>query len=166
MVWSWLSTIQSKLKAGQKVEVLYDRTDLGSVYVRDPSTGVFHQADAPYDYQYGLSMFEHELVQKKLKAEGQLFTGEVARLTLLRIQQRVSDSIENNSRRKQDHRRNARREEGQNTSAADVVRHDTHHIDEYIDHPEEIDLELIDDTPDYDTDDDDDYETFQLPRKN
>lgn len=157
-----LSTIQSKLKAGQKVEVLYDRTNLGTVYVRDPSSGAFYQADGVHHYQYGLSMYEHELVQNKLKEEAKLFTGEEARQSLLRIWQALSESTENNKRRKRAHLRDIRNNENQNIAAPTDQSDDAQYINEHIEFAEEINLELIDDTLD---DDDDDYETFELPRK-
>ena len=70
-----VSIIQASVKAGQKVEVLFDRTDLGTAYVRDPVSNVCHQVDAVAEYQYGLSMYEHDLVQQKLKEDGKSFTG-------------------------------------------------------------------------------------------
>lgn len=158
-----LSTIQSKLKAGQKVEVLYDRTDLGTVYVRDPSSGAFHQADGVHSYQYGLSWYEHELVQQKLKEEAKLFTGEEARQTLRRIWQALRASTENNKRRKRAHLHDIRNNQSQNIAGPNDQSDDAQHINEHIEFAEEIDLEFIDDTLDDDADDD--YETFELPRK-
>ncbi|WP_178083155.1 DDE-type integrase/transposase/recombinase [Pseudomonas sp. DP16D-R1] len=164
LAWSGpgLSHIQSKLKDGQKAEVLYDRTDLGTVYVREPNGEAFYQADGVHDYQYGLSMHEHELVQQKLKEEGKLFTGEEARQALRRILQSLSEYQTNNVRRKRAHLRGTRNEESQYISPPSDMTVDTQYIDEDIQLSEEVDFELIDDTPD---DDADDYETFQLPRK-
>ncbi|SFO78806.1 putative transposase [Ectopseudomonas composti] len=163
LAWSGpgLPIIENNLKTSQKVEVLYDRTDLGTVYVRDPSSGTFYQADGVHSYQFGLSMYEHELVQKKLKEEAKLFTGEEARQTLRRIWQALSESTANNARRKRAHLRDVRNNPTQNITAPNNLSDDAQHINEHIELAEEIDLELINDT----LDDDDDYETFELPRK-
>jgi putative transposase len=157
-----LSHIQSQLKPGQKVEVLYDRTNLGIVHVCDPNSGVLYQADAVHEYQYDLSLFEHELVQQKMKEEAKLFTGEEARQTLRRIWQALSESKTNNARRKRAHLRDTRNVGNHLTTQLTEIGVDTQYIDENIQLSEEIDFELIDDSPD---DDSDDYETFQLPRK-
>lgn len=164
LAWSGpsLSHVQSKLKPGQKVEVLYDRTDLATAYVREPNSGVFYQADAVHDYQYGLSMYEHVLIQQKMKEEGKLFNGEEARQTLLRIWKALSESKTNNERRKRARLRDLRNEENRHINQPSEMGASTQHIDEYIQLSEEIDLELIDDTLGYAADD---YETFQLPRK-
>jgi putative transposase len=157
-----LSHVQSKLKPGQKAEVLYDRTNLGTVYVREPSSGVFYEANAVHDYQYGLSMYEHELVQQKLKDEAKHFTGEEARMTLRRIWQALSESKTNNARRKRARLRDPRNNEDHFNTPLGEIGVETQYIDKDIQLPEEIDFELIDDMSD---DDADDYETFQLPRK-
>ncbi|MBV6660833.1 DDE-type integrase/transposase/recombinase [Pseudomonas yamanorum] len=157
-----LSHVQSKLKPGQKAEVLYDRTNLGTVYVREPSSGVFYQANSVHEYQYGLSLYEHELVQQKLKDEAKLFTGEEARKTLRRVWQALSESKTNNARRKRARLRDPRNNEDHFNTPLGEIGVDTQYIDENIQLSEEIDFELIDDMPD---DDADDYETFQLPRK-
>lgn len=156
-----LGVIQSKLKAGQKVEVLYDRTDLGSAYVRDPVTGDFHQVDAVQEYQYGLSMYEHDLVQQRLKEEAERFTGEGARQVLLRIWHVISESKNNNARHKRAHLRDIRNQQNQIPGPSETMAH-TPFSDDDIQLSEEIDFELINQVPD---DFADDYETFQLPSK-
>jgi len=157
-----LSHVQSKLKPGQKVEVLYDRTNLGTVHVREPSSGVFYEANAVHEYQYGLSLYEHELVQQKLKDEAKLFTGEEARQTLRRVWQALSESKTNNARRKRARLGDPRAEESHFNTPRNEIGVEVQYIDENIQLSEEIDFELINDMPD---DDADDYETFQLPRK-
>ncbi|EJM74037.1 DDE-type integrase/transposase/recombinase [Pseudomonas sp. GM60] len=157
-----LSHVQSQLKPGQKVEVLYDRTNLGIVHVCDPNSGVLYQADAVHEYQYDLSLFEHELVQQKMKEEAKQFTGEEARKTLPRIWQALSESKTNNARRKRARLREPRNDENHFTTPLTEIGVDTRFIDENIQLPEEIDFELIEDMPDDDTDD---YETVLLPRK-
>jgi putative transposase len=157
-----LSHVQSKLKPGQKAEVLYDRTNLGTAYVREPSSGVFYEANAVHEYQYGLSLYEHELVQQKLKDEAKLFTGEEARKTLPRIWQALSESKTNNARRKRARLRDPRVNEDHFNTPLGEIAVEMQYIDEDIQLSEEIDFELIDDMPD---DDADDYETFQLPRR-
>ncbi|MNJ67862.1 hypothetical protein D3C77_640670 [compost metagenome] len=107
-------------------------------------------------------MHEHELVQKKLKEEGKLFTGEEARQTLRRILQCLSEFKTNNVRRKRAHLRDTRNEESRHITPPSEMTVDTQYIDEDIQLSEEVDFELIDDTTDEDADD---YETFQLPRK-
>ena len=157
-----LSHVQSQLKPGQKVQVVYDRTNLGTVHVREPSSGVFYEANAVHEYQYGLSLYEHELVQQKMKEEAKQFTGEGARQTLRRVWQAASESKTNNARRKRARLRETLNDENHLTTPLTEIGVDMQYIDENIQLSEEIDFELIDDIPD---DDADDYETFQLPRK-
>ncbi|WP_458378173.1 hypothetical protein [Pseudomonas veronii] len=157
-----LSHVQSQLRPGQKVQVLYDRTNLGTVYVCEPNSGVFYQANAVHEYQYDLSLYEHELVQQKLKEEAKLFTGEEARKTLPRIWQALSESKTNNARRKRARMNDPRNDQNQLTTAFAEIGVGLQYIDENIQLSEEIDFDLIDDISD---DDADDYETFQLPRK-
>lgn len=165
LAWSGpaLSHVQSKLQPRQKVQVLYDRTNLGTVYVHEPNSGDFFQADAVHDYQYDLSMYEHELVQQQLKADAKQFTGEDARQTLLRIWQALRESKENNARRKRARMRELRNEERQSISPTTGMETLTQDIDEDIQLSEEIDFELIDDT--HEDDAIDDYKTYLLPRK-
>jgi putative transposase len=157
-----LSHVQSQLKPGQKVQVVYDRTNLGTVHVREPSSGDFYEANAVHEYQYGLSLYEHELVQQKMKEEAKQFTGEGARQTLRRVWQAASESKTNNARRKRARLRETLNDENHLTTPLTEIGVDMQYIDENIQLSEEIDFELIDDIPD---DDADDYETFQLPRK-
>ena len=97
-----------------------------------------------------------------MKEEAKLFTGEEARQTLRRIWQALSESKTNNARRKRAHLRDTRNVENHLTTQLTEIGVDTQYIDENIQRPEEIDFELIDDISD---DDANDYEIFQLPRK-
>lgn len=160
---SALPHIQNKLKQGQKVEVLYDRADLRTVYVREPASEVFYRADAVHDYQHNLTMHEHELVQKRLKEEAKDFTEEEARKTLHRILRSLSECNTNNSRRKRARLRNTSHVDIQSNTPTEEIEIDMRNFAENVQFTEEINFGLTDKTTN--DDEDDAYETFQLPRK-
>ncbi|MCY1279825.1 Integrase core domain protein [compost metagenome] len=95
-----LSHLADIVGPGESVEVLYDRSDLGTAYVHAPGSNDFYPADAVSDYQYGLSMFEHLLVQEKLKEESKKYDEREARQALLRIHKEISNCKKRNQRRK------------------------------------------------------------------
>jgi putative transposase len=81
---------------------------------------------------------------------------------LPRIWQALSESKTNNARRKRARLRDPRVNEDHFNTPLGEIAVEMQYIDEDIQLSEEIDFELIDDMPD---DDADDYETFQLPRR-
>ncbi|ERL01209.1 hypothetical protein O999_23325 [Pseudomonas putida LF54] len=158
-----LSHLAEVVGAGQSVEVLYDRSDLGTAYVHAPGSHVFYTADAVTDYQYGLSMYEHELVQEKLKAEKKAYDETDARKALLRIHTEISNGKTRSERRKRQQLQDALIQQ----RSLDI----THEFSPDHDHelePQETDNALIkQDIRGNEVDDteEDDYQTIQLPRK-
>lgn len=164
-----LSHLQDLVK-GKQVEVLYDPSDLATVHVRAFGSLDFYQADAVFEYQYGLTMFEHKLVRKRLIEEGKQFDGYIARQTLLRIHQEENDVKDRNKRRKRQHLRdiqNNRQTLPGQGQLADIQLH----FDDYTHNPEEAypnAITTFDQSPTNPDplDDEGEYEIIHMPRKN
>lgn len=164
-----LSHLQDLVK-GEEVEVLYDSSDLATVYVRAFGSTEFYQADAVYEYQYGLTMFEHKLVQKRLKEEGKEFDGYSARQTLLKIHRNEKKIRNRNQRRKAQHLRDIQNQQqalsGQNSSPTRGLHYEApNHIDDER-YTDEIitPLQQLDSPNLFDADEDDDYQAIHIPR--
>lgn len=86
-----LPTLASKL-GDTHARVYYDPTDLGSVYVADPSNPTYMvKADATDpEYQNGLTIYEHKLVRKALTDASCKFSQEAALIALASIQERIA----------------------------------------------------------------------------
>ncbi|MBP6530501.1 MAG: transposase [Burkholderiales bacterium] len=63
-------------RGGDKTHVYHDETDLGVVWVQDPDDrALLYQAHAVHpEYQNGLSLFEHRLLQQQLRQQKERFT--------------------------------------------------------------------------------------------
>lgn len=88
-----LTTLAEKIGRGKDARVYYDPTDLGTVYVADPDNPthmVMAHATDP-DYQNGLTMYEHKIVQKEIAATRCKFSADSAMIALANIQARIAD---------------------------------------------------------------------------
>lgn len=171
LVWTGpsLSHLQSMVK-GEQVEVLYDPSDLGTVSVRAFGSQEFYQADAAYEYQYGLTMFEHNLVRKRLIEESKEFDGYLARQTLLKIHREENNVKDRNRRRKRQHLRDIQNQRqtlsGQNLSPDIRLSFDDSHSTHYEAYPNAITtLQQSPIKPDP-LDDEDEYQAIHTPRTN
>jgi putative transposase len=75
--------------------VFYDETDLGTVWVQDPDDrSIFYQADATDpEYQCGLSLFEHQLLQQAVRKDKVNFvTADLLRAKSTLYRQLASDT--------------------------------------------------------------------------
>ena len=169
-----LSHLQDLVK-GEDVEVLYDSSDLTTVYVRAFGSTEFYQADAVSEYQYGLTMFEHKLVRKRLIEEGKEFDGYSARQTLLKIHRNENDIKNRNLRRKRQHLRDIQNQQqalsGQNRSPNLGLHFDAPDFTDDEVYKNEINTlrqqPITPSPPDVDDDDDDDeYQAIHTPRTN
>lgn len=158
-----LSHLEEIVGPGETVEVMYDRSDLGTAYVHAPRSNVFYPADAVSEYQYGLTMYEHLLVREKLKEQKSKYDEKTARQALLGIHKEISNCKTRNERRKRQHLRDLLAQQ----STVDLTRGLS--SDENFE-PDESDnqSELIaQETGTAEIDDfaDDDYQTIRMPKR-
>jgi putative transposase len=161
-----LSHLQDLVK-GEQVEVLYDPSDLSSASVRAFGSLEFYQADAVFEYQYGLTMFEHKLVRKRLAEEGKAFDGYLARQTLLKIHREERNVKDRNARRKAqrliDIKSQRQTLSGQGIPTAAQLRDDNYTPTPYETYSNAITTHQPPIIPDL-LDDEDEYQAIHTPR--
>ncbi|KJH73723.1 DDE-type integrase/transposase/recombinase [Pseudomonas sp. ES3-33] len=86
-----LGRIKAKLRKGEKAICYYDPTDLGVIWVAAP---IAPRDKVPAwgtarDYQPGLTLFEHQLLQKEIAADGKQFDDHEAHIALEHLRQRM-----------------------------------------------------------------------------
>jgi putative transposase len=91
-----LSSIAFRLKKKQKALVYYDSADLSIVWVAHPdSPAELYEAYATMpNYQNGLTLFEHNLVQAQTKKQNLAFSECHARRALLDIHEKIRELYE------------------------------------------------------------------------
>lgn len=91
-----LAELKHKLKPKQKAIAYYDISDLGKILVahpEDPTVLIPAEAANP-SYQNGLTLYEHNLVCKRLREEKLTYSDEIACCTLLDIHRDIAEKKE------------------------------------------------------------------------
>lgn len=86
-----LGRIKAKLRKGEKAICSYDPTDLGVVWVAAPATPSDRVPawGTAKNYQPGLTLSEHRLLQEQIAADGKQFDDSEAHIALRHLRQRM-----------------------------------------------------------------------------